>query len=78
MGTRSCSVKLQKGLGTELLGKLNSKLLSFGARAILEHGRALAAEAVLNFKEKLENANESPLTVTLQQDGRLKISMSGD
>jgi ATP-dependent Clp protease ATP-binding subunit ClpA len=41
---------LAKGLGEKLLAGMTSNILSFGARAIIEHARNLFSKAFLEFK----------------------------
>lgn len=68
------SIVVESGLGTRIIAALGSGFVSFGARALLEQGRSLAAAAIINFcrQEPIPGKN---IRVTLMDGGRLGIEI---
>lgn len=62
------SVELEEGIGSALLASLPLNLRSFGARALLEHGRTLAAEALLEWTRGMEWEDYTSLRVTVDEN----------
>lgn len=52
MNARIDDVRMEDGLGNRLIASMESSIMSFGARAILEHGRTLAARSFAELKEE--------------------------
>lgn len=46
------SIQLEQGLGVKVMATLEASLLSYGARAIIEHGRNLAAQAFIAWSRR--------------------------
>jgi len=65
------AVVIGAGVGRAVLATLEASVIAFGARAILEHGRALAAEAVLRWKG--EAVADRPVRVMARGTGELDI-----
>ncbi len=61
------------GLGARLLASLDPRLSSFGARALLEHGRSLAAEAVVDLHGRNVDIEGKTLRVSPTAEGTLVI-----
>ena len=66
-------VVLEKDLGNRLLTRISADIVSFGARALLEHGRSLAARGFLAFAQKAAPHISGSLEVTLTKAGQLLI-----
>jgi len=64
-------VAVGAGVGRAVLATLEASVIAFGARAILEHGRALAAEAVLRWDGG--TAADQPVRVEARGTGELDI-----
>ncbi len=65
------AVAVGAGVGRAVLATLEASVIAFGARAILEHGRALAAEAVLRWEGGA--AADQPVRVEARGTGELDI-----
>ena len=67
------SVRLTAGIGQTVLQSLQSNLFSFGARALLEHGRRLAARALNHWAQNALNISVPELVLDVASDGQLVI-----
>jgi ATP-dependent Clp protease ATP-binding subunit ClpC len=84
LGVRPRSLATACGTGSEVMGNFASNLLSFGARAVLEHGRDLAAAAVvaaqssadLSDKDLVLTANGTGLELQVRQSEEDAIECS--
>ncbi len=61
------SLHLAKGLGVKVMNTLEASLLSYGARAIIEHGRNLAAQAFIDWLRQ-NHRNSRSLTVRFENN----------
>ncbi|MEW6366943.1 MAG: AAA family ATPase [Acidobacteriota bacterium] len=68
-----CRVILEQGLGAALLKSLHSNMTSFGARALLERGRSLAAESLLRLHQSGAAISGATLFARSCGDGVLAI-----
>lgn len=66
-------VVLDKGVGLKVISSLETGLSTFGARALLEHGRSLAAAAVTNLHRNSELSG-TVLFVSVSSDGTIIIT----
>jgi len=66
-------VRIEEGLGTHVIASLDANLASYGARALLEHGRMLAARAFLAFQQSGVPFADGVLCVGLGPDGGLAV-----
>ena len=66
-------VSVESGTGERVLKSLEASLISFGARALLEHGRSLAADAVLRWARGSGRSKTRKLTIAAGQDGELTV-----
>ncbi len=64
---------LEPGLGQKLLRGMETNLVSFGARAILEQGRGLAAEAFLRLDPQSLAGRSPSLRVYMDKEGNLAV-----
>ena len=62
------------GIGQRILSSMKKNILSFGARAILEHGRTLAAEAFIEFIRTTSFRETDFVKVSATPEGRLLIT----
>jgi hypothetical protein len=73
LGACVTDVFVEPGTGEEVLNSLDANLMSFGARALLEHGRSLAARAILRWLlTSTQPDNHTPILVT-DEDGELTV-----
>ena len=72
LGWPGPAVVLEAGLGQKLLAAFNRHLNAFGARALFEQGRSLAAQAMVAWRQQRPRG-ATTLTVALAADGRLII-----
>ena len=68
-------ILLDDGVGERVVQSLQSSVTAFGARALLQHGRSVAAKAFLELQRNPMNPSDSNLFVWLQPDGRLTIDI---
>ena len=71
LGRPVTAVTIGAGVGRAVLATLEASVIAFGARAILEHGRALAAEAVLRWEDV--PVADRPVRVEARGTGELDI-----
>ncbi|MBN1567787.1 MAG: ATP-dependent Clp protease ATP-binding subunit [Acidobacteria bacterium] len=67
-------VSMEEGVGAAIVASLELNITSFGARALLEHGRMMAAEAFLELKGKHSSLRGKNLRVSPVSDGKLAIN----
>ncbi|MDY6988903.1 MAG: AAA family ATPase [Thermodesulfobacteriota bacterium] len=67
-------VVLEEGLGATVLASVEPSITSFGARALLEHARALAAEAIVEVRQKMAKRGNKALRVSTTSQGGLRIN----
>ncbi len=65
-------VRIEEDLGKKLIASMESSIVSFGARAILEHGRTLTARSFAELKEKNVPLNGKILFIT-ESEGKIII-----
>lgn len=70
-------VVMEEGLGAELMVQLNTAITSFGARALLEHGRSLAAKAIVELVQETRNIQGKSLHVSPAPKGGVVITANG-
>jgi hypothetical protein len=73
MGRKPQTVKVTEGLGEQLIGFMKANVKSFGARAILEYGRKLAAKAVLTSLSSRSGGKTDEVIVSIADDNQLQI-----
>lgn len=73
LGMESWHITTAGGLGQRILSSMKRNILSFGARAILEHGRTLAAEAFIEFIRTANLKETGSIKVSATPEGRLLI-----
>jgi ATP-dependent Clp protease ATP-binding subunit ClpA len=66
-------VVLEEGLGARAVALLESRLVSSGARALLEQGRSLASNAILELQQCTPDISNRVLRVFFDAEGRLRI-----
>jgi ATP-dependent Clp protease ATP-binding subunit ClpA len=66
-------VVIAEGVGARVVSVMEASISSFGARALLEHGRALAAQAVIELQQTYPSVTGQTLMVSASPDGRLMI-----
>jgi hypothetical protein len=66
-------VILEEGLGSRAVKLMESQVVSSGARALLEHGRCLAARAFLDFRQRTPDVSQRILRVFFNPEGRLSV-----
>jgi hypothetical protein len=64
---------VEPGAGEAVLARFQSNLVSFGARALLEHARDLSARAVLAWVRSGPAKDAAKLTVTANPGGDLIV-----
>lgn len=62
-------------VGIEVIASLETNVTAFGARTLVEHGRDLAAQAVLELKRGAGEAAGKILEVGASPDGRLTVQL---
>jgi len=67
-------VILDKDVGSKVISNLDSNLRSFGARALLEYGRSMAAEALVNLQQNNSCLSGKSLSITINSKGKLIIN----
>jgi hypothetical protein len=67
-------VVMEEGLGAELMAQLKTGIASFGARALLEYGRSLAAKAIVDLVQKNGNIRGKSLHVSPASKGQVVIT----
>ncbi|MCI0604936.1 AAA family ATPase [bacterium] len=72
MGFVIGEIVLQEGLGKRIAASAQARLGAFGARALLEQGRVLAADAVVSLQNTIP-APERKLSVSLTESNKLLI-----
>jgi ATP-dependent Clp protease ATP-binding subunit ClpA len=72
LGRSVTDIVLQDGTGEKVLNLLETSLLSFGARALLEHGRSLAAGAVLRWVRS-GRPERDKMIISADSDGELNV-----
>jgi len=77
LGVEAVEIVLEGELGGKVLASLEASVLTFGARALLEHGRTLAAAAVERFAREQGDERGGRLEVSALTDGELCITSSG-
>jgi len=73
LGLQPSAIKLADGLGQQLIGAMQANVKTFGARAILEHGRHLAAQAALTNITASDAGLNADIMISATADGGLKI-----
>ncbi len=66
-------VQLDAAVGARVMASLDKDIETLGSRALLEHGRALAAAAVAELQRRNELLAGRAVHVTAAEDGRLMI-----
>jgi len=67
-------VILEAGTGLKVISSLETSIASFGARALLEHGRSMAAEAFTKLQQGGGLLSGKTLLVTATSDGKVNIN----
>ncbi len=67
------AVVLEDGLGVRVTAMIESQVISFGARALLEHGRCMASRAFLEMLRHTPDVTGRDLRVGLDPAGNLNI-----
>jgi ATP-dependent Clp protease ATP-binding subunit ClpA len=70
------SVVLEKNVGEKLLPHLNTNIVSFGARALIEKAQSEAADALLGLIDSADELHKSTLVVRADKKAGLKISVA--
>jgi hypothetical protein len=73
MGIELEEIVIDKRVGSVVIERIDSHLLTFGARAILEHARMLAAEAFLEFRSDNPPKKRKTWLVEMDKNSRLCI-----
>lgn len=76
LGFEIAEVAVAPGAGEAVLVRLQSKLVSFGARGLLERARDLSAKAVLEWMRSAPAARTVKLHVAVDADGDLIVTSS--
>jgi len=66
-------IELEKGLGSRVIATLEASVSSFGARALLEHGRSVAATAFVELHQRGVEIKGKTLHVSAAFGGKLVI-----
>jgi hypothetical protein len=66
-------VVLEENLGAKVIASLEASITSFGARALLEHGRSLAANAFVELRQRNDSLEGETLLVSAPQNRKLVI-----
>jgi hypothetical protein len=74
LGFEIAGVDVAPGAGEAVLARLQSKLVSFGARALLERARDLSAKAVLEWRRSASAARAIRLCVAVDAGGDLVVT----
>jgi ATP-dependent Clp protease ATP-binding subunit ClpA len=69
-------VDVESGLGTRLISSLSGNVTTYGARRILEHGRYLAARAVIDFSDSKPLHSNGRLRVRFNSDNQMVLSVN--
>lgn len=69
LGAGVGDVVLEPGLGFHVLDRLESRLISYGARALLEHGRSLATDAFMEWI-RADRASAPPALLAVWDESR--------
>lgn len=67
------AVTLEDGLGARVTAMIEPRVISFGARALLEHGRCLASRAFLEMLKHTPDAAGRDVRVSVDPAGNLNI-----
>jgi len=73
LGLEVGDIAIEAGVGEQIVASMDASTLSFGARVLLEHGRALAAEGMDAARHALKGLTQPVLRVSMGPDGRLTI-----
>ena len=68
VSTPVSDIKLEKNLGNKVLDSLRNSVTSFGARALLEHGRSLAARAFMELRQTNAPVENKTLEVSYHEN----------
>jgi len=71
-----CNIReivLEENLGLRIISSLESNVLSFGARALLEHGRSMAAKAFVELKQDGSQISGKKIIVSATNSGDMII-----
>jgi hypothetical protein len=71
-------VLFENELGVKIIESLEANIITFGARAVLEHGRTLAANAFMEFIRKGDGIEKSSFHVTADAYGKVVIKVGGN
>jgi len=73
MGLMIGEIVLQEGLGERIAANIQTKMTAYGARALLEQGRVMAAEAVVSLLKNIPSSSGKKLTISLTESNKLWI-----
>lgn len=73
LGVRIKNVILEKNLGINLVSSMEVSITSFGARALLEHGRSMAATAFMELYQNPGGIRNQTVHVSVNSGGKLTI-----
>ncbi len=66
-------VRVEPSVGSRVIGRMDTHVLAFGARAIIEEARSLAAEAFMEFLRKNRAGSSAVWIVDADSDERLTL-----
>lgn len=69
----SADIIVESGLGAKVISSLRTNLESFGARALLEYGRSLAADAVLRLSRESSSFCGKTLLISAGPNSQLSV-----
>jgi hypothetical protein len=65
------SIRYENDVGQKVLDSMQTNVLTLGARTLLEHGRKLASQSVMEFRKRGDFAGCTQLTVSVSPQGAL-------
>ena len=77
LGINIGGVKLADKLGNHVRRSLDVNIMSFGARALLERGRSMAANAFMEFQRKHSDLEGQTLVLSADTDSRVVLGIEG-
>ena len=74
-GVNGCDLEIERGLGAKMLKSFENRQLTFGARAILEYGRGMAARLVSRWFESKPAAENGKLVISFSDSAEAKMEI---
>jgi len=75
LGISIKGVRLEDGLGRQVIRMIDVNIMAFGARALLEQGRSIAADAFLKLQHTSSNFEGQTLNLTVNKANQIELKI---